>query len=252
MFEIFVKAHLLFALALAGILWFHVPLTNNRFFVCLGIASALWATQHVMWLCRLIYRNSAGSDGTITLLRYRNSIGSTQCMKVTIRAKRPWNVQPGQYAYVTVPSIAKRRAAFIQTHPYVIAWVDKANSEITLLIQRNKGFSSDFLDCSHTDPSVIVDGPYGHARSLDSYDTVLFLCSGIGIAAHLLSIKHLLEAHENKSARVRRLSLVWFLETLGMYPLHDEVEVNKGQNKSIGLSRFSTIYTKWTAVKSFY
>ena len=63
--------------------------------------------------------------------------------------------------------------------------------------------------------SAIVDGPYGQMQSLDKFDKVLFVASGVRIAAHLLSAKHLLEAHEDRSARVRRLSLVWFLETSG-------------------------------------
>ena len=41
------------------------------------------------------------------------------------------------------------------------------------------------------------------------------MASGIGIAAHLLAIRHLLQAHEDKTARVRRISLLWFLEQPG-------------------------------------
>jgi hypothetical protein len=41
------------------------------------------------------------------------------------------------------------------------------------------------------------------------------MASGIGIVAYLPAIKGLLEAHENQSARVRRITLPWLLETLG-------------------------------------
>lgn len=40
-----------------------------------------------------------------------------------------------------------------------------------------------------------------------------FIASGLGITAHFLAINHLLRAHENKTARIRRLTLLWFLET---------------------------------------
>lgn len=42
------------------------------------------------------------------------------------------------------------------------------------------------------------------------YDKVLFIANGISIATHLLSIWRLLVAHDEQTARIRRLSLIWF------------------------------------------
>ena len=215
MYEIFLKTHLIFALALVGTLWFHIRLAKTRAAICLGVASALWLMQHVAWLARLIYRNSgSGSSKDVTFTCFPGHQSSSQAMDVTITLKRPWTVRPGQYIYLTLPGIGRHRAGFVQSHPYVIAWVD--GSDITLLIQRNDGFSDSLFTSPNPRSSLVVDGPYGHNQPLDGYDKVLFVASGIGIAAHLLPIKHLLEAHENQSARVRRLTIVWFLETLGM------------------------------------
>ncbi|OCL03054.1 hypothetical protein AOQ84DRAFT_303531, partial [Glonium stellatum] len=86
---------------------------------------------------------------------------------------------------------------------------------IVLLIQQCKGFSNT-LTTAQGRSSAIVDGPYGGTQTLDRFDKVLFIASGIGITAHLLSIKYLLQAHDDQSARVRRLTLVWFLETTGI------------------------------------
>ena len=63
--------------------------------------------------------------------------------------------------------------------------------------------------------SAIVNSPYSQMQSLDKFNKVLFVVSRVRIAAYLLLAKHLLKAHKDRSARVRRLSLVWFLETLG-------------------------------------
>ena len=60
-----------------------------------------------------------------------------------------------------------------------------------------------------------MDGPYGHGAELDCFDKILFVASGIGVAAHLLAIRHLLQAHQDQTARVRRVSLLWFLEKTG-------------------------------------
>jgi NAD(P)H-flavin reductase len=140
--------------------------------------------------------------------------GSEQALNATITLKKPWKVRPGQYVYLIVPGIARHRAGFMQSHLYVIAWSE--NSTVTLLIQRGSGFSDALFASAVRNSTIIVDGPYGNSTPLDEYDSVLFMASGIGIAAHLLPIRHLLEAYENRSARIRRLTLVWFLETLGM------------------------------------
>ncbi|KAF1973237.1 hypothetical protein BU23DRAFT_437456, partial [Bimuria novae-zelandiae CBS 107.79] len=84
---------------------------------------------------------------------------------------------------------------------------------ITILVERNKGFSDAIFALSNaTTLSAMIDGPYGRVQSLGHYDKVLLLASGIGVAAHLLHIRNLLEAHKDKSVRVRRVALTWFLE----------------------------------------
>ena len=52
-------------------------------------------------------------------------------------------------------------------------------------------------------------------QSLDKFNKVLFIISRVRIAAYLLLAKYLLEAYKDRSARIRRLLLVWFLEILG-------------------------------------
>ncbi|KAK7179080.1 ferric reductase like transmembrane component [Paraphaeosphaeria sporulosa] len=187
MYEVFLKTHLLFALALAVVLWFHVRRSSTRASVCLGAASAAWLLQHVIWLVRLIHQTS-GSRST------------------------PIDLGPGQYIYITLPRLSLHTLGLIQSHPYVIAWID--GQDITILVERNKGFSNAiFALPTATTHSAMVDGPYGRVQSLGQYDKVLLLASGIGVAAHVLHIRHLLEAHKDKSVRVRRVALTWFLET---------------------------------------
>ncbi|KAF2257699.1 hypothetical protein CC78DRAFT_622409 [Lojkania enalia] len=212
LYEVFLKSHLVFALMLAGTLWWHVPTFRKREITCLGVATAAWLLQHVAWLAGLFYRNSGSrSSNKVAITRFDSLKDSTRSISATVSLKRPWKVSPGQYVYLTFPDIDRHRVGFFQAHPYAIAWVD--GSDITLLIQQYDGFSNSLFHSLHCHSSVIVDGPYGHSQSLNEYDKVLFMASGIGIAAHLLSIKSLLEAHENRTARARRLTLVWFVES---------------------------------------
>ena len=63
---------------------------------------------------------------------------------------------------------------------------------------------------------MIVDGLYKETQTLDRFNKVLFIVSGIGITAYLLSIKYLLQAYNDQSAYICRVTLVWFLETAGI------------------------------------
>lgn len=149
------------------------------------------------------------------MVKHSSANRAAEATEVTLTLKKPWNVRPGQYVYLTLPSLRRHHGGFVQAHPYVIAWHDE--SEITLLIQRHGGFSNDLFDTHTTPNSIIVDGPYGHDQPLLDYDKVLFIASGIGVSAHLLAIRALLKAHDDQSARVRRVTLLWFLETAGMF-----------------------------------
>lgn len=217
MYEVFLKTHLLFALALAVVLWFHVR-RSTRASVCLGIASAAWLLQHIIWLVRLINQTS-GSRSTpiVSIEKYSASApNSPEAMAIELNFERKWDLGPGQYIYITLPRLSLHTLGLVQSHPYVIAWIE--GPHITILVERNKGFSNTlFALPTATTHTALVDGPYGQVQSLGQYDKVLLLASGIGVAAHLLHIRHLLEAHKDKTVRVRRIALTWFLETPGEF-----------------------------------
>lgn len=211
MYEIFLKTHLALALVLATTMWLHIRLGKNRGTVLLCSLSGFWILQHTGWLALLFYRNSGSSRTNIALTKL-----GTQALDATIVLRRPWDVKPGQYIYLTLPKVNRHRVGFAQSHPYLIAW-SEADS-LTLLIERDSGFSNSLFSCPTNSTSAIVDGPYGNPISLDDYDKVLFVASGIGIAAHLLAIRHLVEAHNDRRSRVRRVTLLWFVETPGELP----------------------------------
>jgi hypothetical protein len=118
---------------------------------------------------------------------------------------------PGEYVYLTLLSIARHSSSFFQAHLYLIAWYlqdsNKASTTITLLIQRCKGFSNALMIIP-SQSSAIVNGPYSQMQSLDEFNKVLFIINRVGIAAHLLSAKYLLEVYKDYSACVHRLSLI--------------------------------------------
>jgi hypothetical protein len=70
---------------------------------------------------------------------------------------------PGEYVYFILPGIACYFSSFFQAHLYLIIWYlqdfNKANTTITLLIQRCKGFSN-ILMIMLSQSSVIINGLY--------------------------------------------------------------------------------------------
>ena len=103
-----------------------------------------------------------------------------------------------------------------QAHPYLVAWEEKEDSSqiLTLLVAPRAGFSRTVRFCE-VGTRIRVDGPYGGVEALEQFDKVFFVASGIGLAAHLLALRYMIQTHNDKTSRVRRLSLLWFLETEG-------------------------------------
>jgi predicted ferric reductase len=134
-YEFFLKAHLLMAIALISILWVHIPLKHRQSTICLAIASGVWLVQECFWISRLGYRNlRSNSSRAMSLVTHSTTDGLAEAMEITLALKKPWKIRPGEYVYVTMPTVSCRHGGFAQSHPYMITWVD--GSDLTLLIQR--------------------------------------------------------------------------------------------------------------------
>lgn len=201
----------------------------------------LWSFQKIAWLVCLLHRNSGGQGGNTISIRPHQSGGA----EVAIRLRRSFYVLPGQYIYVSVPHTRSFGLGYLEAHPFYIVWqpvliplsssdlrirngeehyngrsgreADEAYSgylkdTIVLYVEAANGFTRRILQSNVDGLSVLVDGPYGRQPSLDRFDKVLFMASGAGIAAQLLHIRYLVEAHNAQTARVRRITLCWFLQ----------------------------------------
>lgn len=105
----------------------------------------------------------------------------------------------------------------------MVAWISDDGTSpqvmMTLLVQCRGGFSRRLCLAGTTHISATIDGPYGGGGlgKLQDYDKVLFMADGIGIAHHLIPVRHLLLAHNTQTARIRRLTLIWFLRSRGKF-----------------------------------
>jgi hypothetical protein len=98
-------------------------------------------------------------------------------------------------------------------HPYMIMWEEKkANGGpqiLEILVHCRRNFSRTLSFRRREKPfDVTIRGPYGSAPNFDIYDKVCFIASGVGIAAHLLAIRHLITEHHARKVRARRIALI--------------------------------------------
>jgi hypothetical protein len=124
--------------------------------------------------------------------------------------------------YLSIPALRGFGLGIMEAHPFMVAWTIDDESgclkTIVLIVQSHKGFTHR-LKMAHGLPRAFIDGLYGgsDAETLGTYDKVLLLSSGIGIAAYLNTARYLLLAHNKQTARVRRLTIAWLLESQGTF-----------------------------------
>jgi predicted ferric reductase len=227
-YEIFLHIHITLAILALLFLWMHLEPFPQRHLLL--AAMIIWAASRLLRLSTLLYRSTGPKPCTATL---EACPGDT--VRITITPSRPWTYQPGQYLYLTVPSIGLWTA-----HPFSIAWSDSPEPTLTrqrsidfqnshdaeklaigapqtfsLLVRARDGFTKRLLahtlkhtpaHLGHRVPvKVLVEGPYGLSRSLDSYGTVLLIAGGVGITHHLGYVRHLLRGYaEGRPSRCGR------------------------------------------------
>lgn len=239
-YELFLLLHICAAPAILVLIWIHVSARDRLFYGTAGTCVGLWATQKIIWLLFLLRRNRGiTSSSAVTIRPHRSGI-----IEVAIRLRRSFCVRPGQYIYISLPHTRSLGLGYLESHPFYITWqpvlvpltslslepesrAEKrrdpptdieepasryVNDTIILHVQEAQGFTRRIAQSNVDGLSIIVDGPYGRQPALDRFDKVLFLASGIGIAAQLLHVRHLVEAHNAKTARARRITICWFLQ----------------------------------------
>lgn len=219
LYETFLKLHLIISVGVIVCLWLQTTRVLDFHTICLFLVTGLWFLEKLIWLGLVVFDRVRKFD-QIKIIPIQENANSDVTM-IQVRSQRPRKITHGQYIFIAIPSIPHTMIGRLQAHPYMIAWEQKDDSSqiLTLLIAHRAGLSRMIKLCKN-DTRIRVDGPYGGTESLEQFDKVLFVASGIGVAAHLLTIRHLVQTHNDKTSRVRRLSLLWFLETDGRSSTH--------------------------------
>jgi predicted ferric reductase len=225
LYEFFLQVHAIASIALLVFLWLHIRGLNTYVLVCLSTAAFLFVLQKILWTIHCLYRNiGSGPRCQASVTRYSSDNHNEEVYQVRVDIKRPWNVVPGQFVYLSLPRARSLGLGLFESHPFMVVWAIENEGgqlkSIVLLVRSCRGFTRR-LRLAQAKTTAIIDGPYGgtEAHELANYDKILLMSSGVGIAAHLHMTRYLLLAHNRQTARVRRLTVLWFLETSGSWYL---------------------------------
>ncbi|KAI4086037.1 MAG: hypothetical protein LQ348_005456 [Seirophora lacunosa] len=231
-YETFLHLHIVLVIVTLGFLWKHLENTYPQNYLLAMII--LWAFERFTRLVFLVYRN-VGRGGTKAELEL---LPGDAC-RVTLRMVRPWTFEPGQYAFITVPSVG-----LWTSHPFSIAWSKSENetmeedsekgykisaddvladttdqTSMSLIIRRRSGFTDKLFEKAERSTSGItsitayVEGPYGGHAVLHSYGTVMIFAGGVGITHQVSYVRDLVAGYASGTVAARKVILVWVIQS---------------------------------------
>ncbi|KAI0165799.1 ferric reductase like transmembrane component-domain-containing protein [Xylariaceae sp. FL1272] len=227
-YECFKVLHIALAIVSVIGLWYHLDLKKLPQLKWLIAAIPLWALERAIRFARLFYHN-VGKGGTKTLVEALPG----NAVRVTVNMARPWSFQPGQHAYLYMPTIS-----FWQSHPFSLAWSEEAENlsadklamnrndilemrktSMSFIIRARTGMTSSLYQRAAASPDgrlvtrCLVEGPYGGEHMFDSYGTVMLFAGGVGITHAVPHVRHLVAGFANGTVATRKVVLVWIIQS---------------------------------------
>jgi NAD(P)H-flavin reductase len=116
----------------------------------------------------------------------------------------------------------------------VTSWSPDKQGGLELFAQTRSGLTATLQACAAKEGSAsfvaFVTGPHGPSTPVSQYETVLAVASGFGIAGVVSHLRQLLHGYNTSTSRVRRVHLVWQMQSLGKSsPRYGMLETKTGQ-----------------------
>ncbi|KKZ68760.1 hypothetical protein EMCG_05636 [[Emmonsia] crescens] len=227
-YEIFLRTHQSLAAVSVYATWRHLP-SDSIFpriyiYVPLGILSLTTLLQFLIFLYRNRVLSSQLSPRALVTCEKddpsdKNDQVEGRPIKIHVTLPQPLEVKAGQYVNLWVPSVGLGLASWMQTHPFMVtSWSPGKQDVLELFAQTRRGLTAKLQARAAVDGSasftVFVSGPHGLSEPVSHYETVLAIASGFGIAGVLPYLKQLLHGYNTSTSSIRRVHLVWQVETL--------------------------------------
>lgn len=235
-YETFLHIHIALVSLIMAALWVHLAGLPQATYVKAVIS--IWVIERLIRLSSLIYRNAsrAGTNADVEVL-------PGDAMRITLHLTRPWVFKPGQYLFLTIPSVG-----LWTSHPFSIAWSDAPpqhlpssrdlekgprtsqttaqttdtlalpQTSVSLIIRRRAGFTEHLYRKAFENPNhhislpALTEGPYGTTHPLHSYGTVILFAGGVGITHQVTFIRDLLAGYTSGTVATRRVALIWIIQ----------------------------------------
>jgi predicted ferric reductase len=183
-----------------------------------------------VWSAALIWRHGAVLFGLLRHLavgqglpRARIEILPGDLIKLTVRTKMSW--KPGQHIFLRVLTCRP-----VETHPFTIASLPGSSSfsdaekvqatdglsDLVLLIRPENGFTRSLFSLVKAELAadreaqvpILIDGPYGEAVDVRTFDSVLLIAGGTGISFVLPVLRDVIDAPRTTRA-MKKIRMVW-------------------------------------------
>ena len=187
------------------------------------VAGVFLAT--LIWQCGgVIYRSRAKGRGycrafTTTLDEDKSRNSKEEVVKIRLALSRKLKVKAGQSINLWIPSVSFW--SFMQSHPFMVtSWAEGYQDTLELFIEPRRGLTRELLRCGKYNIEInrshlaLFSGPHGISTPVCTYESVIMIATGFGIAAQLPYLKQLIHGYNNCKARTRRVLLIWQLQSL--------------------------------------
>ncbi|KAL3493281.1 ferric reductase NAD binding domain-containing protein [Aspergillus germanicus] len=224
-YETFLIIHIIFAIVVVYALFRHTSFDGTKWNGYLWPMVAIWGFDRTVRLVRIAYCNLSVRFGksAVTTSSKIEYFEDSDLIRVEMTPSTALTPRPGQHYYLYQPFTLKGW----ENHPFTLgAYVlPKSNEEqckLIFYIRPYDGWTRRVRDqCfnarSGMQPRLLVEGPYGHTAPLHTFDTVLMVVGGTGIAAAVpYIIDHLSRVAEGRT-RTLRIKLVWSARMKEMY-----------------------------------
>ncbi|KAL4760552.1 ferric reductase family protein [Aspergillus foveolatus] len=242
-YETFLILHVVFAIVVVYALFRHTSFDGTKWNGYLWPMVAIWAFDRVVRLIRIAYCNlnvrlgRRFSRTTSSLVQY---FEDSDLIKIEFSpAPSTLKPAPGQHYYLYQPVTLKGW----ENHPFTLgAYVPPSlslatgsesirvhekhqqDSKLIFYIRPYDGWTRRLRNqcrksgLSVIKPKLLLEGPYGHAAPLHTFDTVLMVVGGTGIAAAVpYIIDHISRTGGAAKTRTTRVRLVWSARTNEMF-----------------------------------
>ncbi|KAF2101843.1 hypothetical protein NA57DRAFT_64528 [Rhizodiscina lignyota] len=188
-YRVFYASHIIIALAVLPLLYFHVHQTHIF----------IWETL-VVYVLHMIARfiSLRTYDGTISMVADTNLIRVEIPLRKSVSDGAWW---PGSHVYLRIPrhqSMAStavtrlKETIGLRTNPFTVASVPQLDRKVVLVARAMKGNTKELADLAHSlsmgsgeaaSLRLKIDGPYGASSWLPDFtefDSILLVAGGVG------------------------------------------------------------------------